>query len=578
MSLLARAVGGSPHLARIPELFVRDNEQCAISTYSPCADLRIPRNRCCAPKTKCISLENSNSMICCPDGEDCKTINTVDCQACRTQSSVDQNNSACSVCNDQCCPGGYSCNNGQCVIKPDALTNTSSSSSASSTASTGGSSTVTSTTTSTTGGASATSKAAEASMTTIPISQTQASNPWPVNAILVGLLCGIVAGLLLCLLGVLLYRQWQRRKNKRDSDKSFGNLTSQPSPPSINSRSPFRGIHARTPDRGGSEQLHDPALMRELNYLAPAIVRQSTSLQVQTNGSLGRTHQNPNLYPYNDVRASHATTIESDTTPIEPGTERIDIFADPITANNSTYTSPYSSHHTPQQSRELPRYNTPPELPTSLMASHPRQMREVEHPGGSPIFQSMGTSPRPTPPPLAPPIELVADNQPRHIPKVPPHVDPLQLPVLRPFAQSEASQRPYSHTTDGGKTTFGDFLTAGQIAETPAMPSFPVTSATGGLVMGSPPTTQMVVPRGQPQIKPGHVRQSSEVEIMNANRRSRGGGPRQINHRRTESEQRKIYDVRGSFNGEECIPPLRFDGNATRGQRLVRGNGGRWRG
>ena len=564
--LLSGTVGASPYKSRIPSIFVRDNQQCLNPTYSPCEDPKLPRNLCCAPSTTCLSLEKSTSLICCPVGQDCSTINPVDCDACKAQSSVDPNQSNCSACNNQCCPGGFSCTNGQCVMKPNALTPLSSTTSSASSSSSAHTSTMTSTTTSTAPPTSTASNLPASSATMVPASQVESANPWPTNAIVVGLVCGIFAGILLCILGIFLYRQWQKRRSRRDSDKSFGNLTKAPGEMAMNSRSPYGGVQHFTPTNGGSAQLHDPALMKEHKYLAPAIVRRSTQTPALTGGSLGRSHLQPNVQPYNNARISHATTIDSDTTPTDAGTERIDVFADPIT----THTSPYSSNPTPPHTGEFPKaFKTPPNLPAPIMTSPPRPMQEVHQPGGSPILRTMKTPPRPTPPQLAPPIELVADNQPRHIPTTPPSARYLHPPALRPNLPPVPMQRPYSHTTDGGRTTFGDFLSAGQSEQTPVMPSFQITNATGGLMVN----------KGQPQIRPGNPRKSSAAEILEANRRSRGGGQRRpILHTRTESEIRRAHDVRGSFNGDECIPPLRFDGNAMRGQRMVRGNGGRWRG
>ena len=70
-------------------------ESCASSSNSRCS---APAQAfCCPTSAECISINNGTSVICCPDGEDCSFIQTVDCQ------------STFATCGGRCCPLGYDC-------------------------------------------------------------------------------------------------------------------------------------------------------------------------------------------------------------------------------------------------------------------------------------------------------------------------------------------------------------------------------------------------------------------------------------------------------------------------------------
>lgn len=115
LALTATAIKPSYALDLLP----RSSDSCPVS-YQQCGSTKLPADFCCPSASTCISLDDASSAICCPAGSDCDFISPVTCDvsqqdaALHPESAVKTTrlNGTLPTCGDDCCPFGYSCQDG----------------------------------------------------------------------------------------------------------------------------------------------------------------------------------------------------------------------------------------------------------------------------------------------------------------------------------------------------------------------------------------------------------------------------------------------------------------------------------
>jgi hypothetical protein len=178
-------------------------------------DNGLPDNWKCSSSSTCVSLDNTTSALCCPTGQDCSTIRTVECDAKKQDPSKNPGTEVFTTktdgdlpnCGTTCCPFGYTCsqksdgsNDGACTIQkekarfvgdfPGAQGTTSATASSSS-----------STTSTAKGTATATNSPAKS---TPSAGAEDKPNPFPASVFLAGFAPGLFVGALI-VIGWMIY-------------------------------------------------------------------------------------------------------------------------------------------------------------------------------------------------------------------------------------------------------------------------------------------------------------------------------------------------------------------------------------
>ena len=226
-------------------VFARDDVCGGVKGLSRCAQAGLPDNFCCGEDTNCMSLAGDTTVLCCPKGSSCDSINPIVCDL--TLQDASKNPSAAikttvlggklDTCGGGCCPFGYSCVDDSCLIdddqskKPAGAPKDAPTSSA-----TGKPKTSTPSPTSTSDATSALGKPTETEadgdvVTKPPPTEEPHSDGFPTAAV-VGGVVGSVAGViaLTALIMVFRHRRKQADKKRHDSTSSFGNIISNPQP------------------------------------------------------------------------------------------------------------------------------------------------------------------------------------------------------------------------------------------------------------------------------------------------------------------------------------------------------------
>ena len=126
----ASALSSALSAAQALGVLEQRDSKCANSTATSCStiDSRLPGDICCGVGTTCISLDNGSSAICCPPGMDCSAIQPIVCDLTQQNPSTHPDasiqttklNGTLNTCGDNsCCPFGYTCNNGNCLLSID---------------------------------------------------------------------------------------------------------------------------------------------------------------------------------------------------------------------------------------------------------------------------------------------------------------------------------------------------------------------------------------------------------------------------------------------------------------------------
>ncbi|KAJ1331296.1 cell wall integrity and stress response component [Microdochium nivale] len=224
-------------------LFSKDGVCGRDVNLQPCAESGLPDGFCCGKSDTCLVLAGRTTVLCCPQGSTCATINPIVCDL-RLQDPI-QNpaaavkttllNGKLDTCGAGCCPYGYSCDNGACKQNTDQSQPPAGANPAPSSSRPGGPTATVTTQTSTptttlqiTASASATVPAGAATTTPQPTDNTDVENAGgtPVGAII----GGVVAAVLAVAAAIWLIIFLRRRKNKEtelkhyDTSSSFGNI------------------------------------------------------------------------------------------------------------------------------------------------------------------------------------------------------------------------------------------------------------------------------------------------------------------------------------------------------------------
>lgn len=175
-------------------------------------DSQLPSNFCCGKDTTCVSIDQSSSAICCPKGQNCDNIGTINCDVSLQDASKNTGpiftsnlDQKLPTCGDKCCPFGYNC--GKANDKDVCVLDKSRAGAASTTRVTSTTSaTVTATPTSLASGIDSKD----------PLPTKEASN-FPTGVFLAGFFPGIVVGILATLAWVVL----TKRNNKPPSSRGL---------------------------------------------------------------------------------------------------------------------------------------------------------------------------------------------------------------------------------------------------------------------------------------------------------------------------------------------------------------------
>ncbi|KAH7035143.1 uncharacterized protein B0I36DRAFT_88793 [Microdochium trichocladiopsis] len=239
-ALMALRVSATPDARH---LFARDDVCGGIESLAQCTQSGLPDNFCCGKTDTCLVLAGKTTVLCCPAGSTCATINPIVCDLQLQDAS--QNPGAAvkttvldgklATCGGGCCPFGYSCDNGACKRDADQSQPPVGSTPVSSSTKTGGS-TATATTkpaapsnTLQSSGGPVTSPTG--SSTATPEPSTSDADQTEQGSTPVGAIIGSVIAAILVLAALIwLFVFLRRRKNKKDelthhdTSSSFGNI------------------------------------------------------------------------------------------------------------------------------------------------------------------------------------------------------------------------------------------------------------------------------------------------------------------------------------------------------------------
>ncbi|KAI1127687.1 hypothetical protein F5Y10DRAFT_189145 [Nemania abortiva] len=220
-------------------------DTCA-ADFTKCTQTGLPANFCCSTGSTCTVLAGGTTVLCCPKGGDCSTIQTISCTLSlqdpaknpTAQVKTTELKGKLPTCGKGCCPFGYHCEdaNGDCIMDADQSKKPGQTSSVSSptatpsthTASAGTASATKSATAETTSTATTSTPAqSEAPATSTEASSSTAKKTLNTAAIVGGVVGGLLA-LSLLIAGVCIFRHKRKKgdaeREKRDTTQSFGNI------------------------------------------------------------------------------------------------------------------------------------------------------------------------------------------------------------------------------------------------------------------------------------------------------------------------------------------------------------------
>ncbi|KAB2572215.1 hypothetical protein BFW01_g27 [Lasiodiplodia theobromae] len=332
------------------------------SALSQCGS-NFPSSFCCPSSTTCTALNDDSgaggeatSVICCPEGQDCKFIRPITCDINQQNATLHPSNAihttnltaTLETCGSECCPLGYKCQSGLCAMISANDTSGSSTTSAA----------PSSTSISTPTGGSVTSGLgpAETSASATPLSEKHGGGSNK-GAIAGGVIGGIALGILLTALGIWLWRRRQAAEKNPRYSGDFGPVSRTVSDPIYNpalgARTEFLRRDAASPPGNASIDhtlLGSPfSPMKEINK-AGGLGRNGTMTTTNTSHSSGSaTPLNPYGYarpnipkrspskPYGNLTAGPGGGMAA-TSPKSPRIRGL--FSRPSKSNLSEYPAP----------------------------------------------------------------------------------------------------------------------------------------------------------------------------------------------------------------------------------------------
>lgn len=277
-------------------LVSRQASTCSVSGYSPCNKPGIPSNFCCPSATTCIIFNDNKSAICCPSGRDCKTISPLTCdlnaQNATTRPSnqlhsTDLTGSLQTCGTGTCCPKGYDCSGGNCLMRSAASPSTKPASSTSAAKSTSAAASPTDKPSPTS------SKPAAASQTSseaMAAPEKQKPN-FSVPAILAGFFPGLLLGALLTVAVIICVGR--RRAKREEKDGDFGSVAATVSDPIYQDTNGFRTDFLRRESK--TRNSNRSSRVRSLFSLSPTL--KSSGLDNYRRSILPKTPPNKTRIP-----------------------------------------------------------------------------------------------------------------------------------------------------------------------------------------------------------------------------------------------------------------------------------------
>ncbi|KAI0100411.1 hypothetical protein GGR51DRAFT_355506 [Nemania sp. FL0031] len=234
----------------IPRNRIFERADTCAADFTKCTQSELPANFCCKTGSTCNVLAGGTTVLCCPSGSDCATIQTISCTL-SLQDPAKNPTAAVKTtelsgklptCGTGCCPFGYHCDdgNGNCVMDADqskkpgqtSTTTTTTSGSPTSTASKGAATHTSSAATSAATQSTATS-GANAGETAAPSTEGSTTAKKTLNtAAIVGGVVGALLAISLLIAGFCLFRHKRRKGSdstaaaakKRETTQSFGHI------------------------------------------------------------------------------------------------------------------------------------------------------------------------------------------------------------------------------------------------------------------------------------------------------------------------------------------------------------------
>ncbi|KAK4226154.1 hypothetical protein QBC38DRAFT_238728 [Podospora fimiseda] len=227
----------------IPATEIFKRQDTCLQNFKPCAGSGLPGFFCCPNDQICVVLAASTTILCCPQGRSCKKIRPL---ACDISLQDGQKNPDAIVkttalkgtltrCGQECCPFGYNCEDGQCVMNANQNVAPSQSGISSSTRTPTSTSSPTTTGTRTGGTTTPTgTKSADNDSTTTATPQQQTGPP--IAGIAGGAAAGAVILIIIAVIAFIFLRKRKSASNSKSgsplklsrSTSSFGNIISGP--------------------------------------------------------------------------------------------------------------------------------------------------------------------------------------------------------------------------------------------------------------------------------------------------------------------------------------------------------------
>ena len=116
---------------QVPPLFLRAAE-CSISGYLECSHPDLPKDFCCPWNTRCITLDDASTALCCPSTSDCRKIQPITCDLNHQNATFSPESVVKTTkldvplpeCGKRCCPHGYLCTEEEkCLINREKANN-----------------------------------------------------------------------------------------------------------------------------------------------------------------------------------------------------------------------------------------------------------------------------------------------------------------------------------------------------------------------------------------------------------------------------------------------------------------------
>ena len=182
---------------------------------------------CCQAGAICISFNNDQNVLCCPAGNNCRTVMPISCSVNLFNATLFPNNPLhgskpvkdLAKCGEKCCPPGFTCKDGLCLADDTSTTGAAAPASLSSAPGTRPTPTPTSV------------GSGPANTNPVDLDASVICNQFPVGAVLVGFFPGLIVGSLLTIAFILCCGRRNKQGKHNDSDSTLGPVAAKISDP-----------------------------------------------------------------------------------------------------------------------------------------------------------------------------------------------------------------------------------------------------------------------------------------------------------------------------------------------------------